>query len=412
MDLLSLKEHHARTLLIHYRWDFDSVSTVFVDKGKERLYAEAGVPLEDNINLSSSQILSKILCEICYEEFPANDTIRMECGHCFCSECWTEHFIVKIYEGKSRRITCMAHKCYSICDEGYIRNLVSARDPQLAEKFDRYLLESYIEDNKRVKWCPSVPSCGNAIRVEDDYKYFEVECACGLQFCFSCSSEAHSPCSCLMWETNWIVINTMLCPKCHKPIEKMEGCNFILCICGQTFCWLCGCATGSEYDWETIVDHKCGSYEKEGEDATKTLLRYKHYFKRFKAHTDSLKAEEILKEKLQEKIVNLESRVLVVKDFRWVVSDGLHRLIKSRRILLYSYPFAYFMFGDEIFKSEMSSEEMIIKQNLFEDQQQQLEVNIERLSMFLEKISAEYSEKTRLEVINISEVVDKLCGKL
>ncbi|KAK4481479.1 hypothetical protein RD792_012379 [Penstemon davidsonii] len=39
MDLLSLKEHHARTLLIHYRWDFNRVSTVFVEKGKERLYA-------------------------------------------------------------------------------------------------------------------------------------------------------------------------------------------------------------------------------------------------------------------------------------------------------------------------------------------------------------------------------------
>ena len=159
---------------------------------------------------------------------------------------WTEHFIVKINEGQSKRIRCMAHKCSAICDEAVIRNLVSKRHPDLAEKFERFLLESYIEDNKMVKWCPSIPHCGNAIRVEDD-EFCEVECKCGLQFCFSCLSEAHSPCSCRMWElwlkkcrdesetVNWITVHTKPCPKCHKPVEKNGGCNLVSCICGQCF---------------------------------------------------------------------------------------------------------------------------------------------------------------------------------
>jgi ariadne-1 len=37
------------------------------------------------------------------------------------------------------------------------------------------------------------------------------------------------------------------------------------------------------------------------------------------------------------------------------------------------------MFGDKLFKEEMSEAEREIKQNLFEDQQQQLEANVERL---------------------------------
>ena len=142
----------------------------------------------------------------------------------------------------------MAYKCNAICDEAKIRKLVSARDPNLAERFDRFLLESYIEDNRRVKWCPSVPHCGNAIRVEVD-EFCEVECACGLQFCFNCSSEAHSPCSCRMWElwgkksqdgsetVNWITVHTKACPKCQKPVEKNGGCNLVSCICGQSFWW-------------------------------------------------------------------------------------------------------------------------------------------------------------------------------
>lgn len=139
----------------------------------------------------------------------------------------------------------MAHECNAICDEEIIRNLVSARDPNMAVKFDRFLLESYIEDNRKIKWCPSVPHCGNAIRMDDPE--FEVECSCGLQFCFSCSSEAHSPCSCQMWEmwankcqdesetVNWISVHTKPCPKCHKLVEKNGGCNLVRCICTQTF---------------------------------------------------------------------------------------------------------------------------------------------------------------------------------
>jgi len=140
----------------------------------------------------------------------------------------------------------MAQKCKAICDEGKIRDLVTTKDSDLVEKFDRFILESYIEDNKRVKWCPSVPHCGNAIRVEDD-EYCEVECACGKQFCFNCLCDLHSPCSCIMWDlwmkkcddeaptVSWMSEKTKHCPKCYKIVEKDGGCNLVTCICGQPF---------------------------------------------------------------------------------------------------------------------------------------------------------------------------------
>ncbi|CAL5383632.1 unnamed protein product [Camellia sinensis] len=427
MDLLSLKEQHARTLLIHYRWDVDKVFAVFVEKGKDQLCTEAGVIVrsEDNSLLHSS---SELMCDVCMDELPVNETTTMDCGHFFCNDCWTEHFIVKINEGQSKRITCMAHKCNAICDEGKIRNLVCARHPDLAEKFDRFLLESYIDDNSRVKWCPSVPHCGNAIRVEHD-KYCEVECACGMQFCFSCSSEAHSPCSCLMWElwickcqnesetVNWITVHTKPCPYCHKLVEKNGGCNLVTCICGQYFCWLCARPTGASHTWDSIAGHSCGRYTEDQEENVdrpkKYLWRYLHYHNRYKAHTDSLKAEVQLKEKIQLKISKLEERE--PNDFSWV-TNGLYRLFRSRRVLSYSYPFAYYMFGDDLFKNELTEKEREIKQNLFEDQQQQLEANVEKLSMFLEDPFDEYDEdqvmETRMKIIALSKVIDNLCRKL
>ncbi|KAD6454205.1 hypothetical protein E3N88_08911 [Mikania micrantha] len=428
MELLPLKEHHARTLLIHYRWDVEKIFAVLVEKGKYCLFTEAGVPMSHDSN--SSMSTSTTTCDICMEDLLSSEMTKMDCGHCFCNSCWTEHFIVKINEGQSRRIRCMSHKCFAICDEATIRTLVNKRHPDLAKKFDRFLLESYIEDNKMVKWCPSTPHCGNAIRVEDD-ECCEVECSCGNQFCFSCLCEAHSPCSCTMWElwvkkcrdesetVNWITVYTKPCPKCHKPVEKNGGCNLVGCICGQAFCWLCGGATGREHTWSTITGHSCGRYkedqEKKSEHAKRDLYRYMHYYNRYKAHKDSFKQESRLKETIRDKVAVLEGKNSELRDFSWV-TNGLYRLFRSRRALSYSYPFAFYMFGAELFHDEMTKEDLEIKQNLFEDQQQQLETNVEKLSKFIEEPFEGYSEdnimKMRMQVINLSIITDTLCKKM
>ncbi|GLT96025.1 hypothetical protein SLE2022_136740 [Rubroshorea leprosula] len=435
MDLLSLKEHHARTLLIHYQWDVERLIAVLVEKGKSRLFSEVGVSMVEcrEDNNSTSVVPSVIFCEICMEEFSGGETSRMECGHCYCIDCWTEHFIVKINEGQSRRIRCMAYKCHAICDEAIVRDLVRKRHDELAEKFDRFLLESYIEDNKMVKWCPSIPHCGNAIRVEDDDEFsHEVQCCCGVQFCFNCLSEAHSPCSCSMWKlwmnkcqdesetVNWITINTKPCPKCGKLVEKNGGCNLVACVCGQPFCWLCGEATGRNHTWEKIEGHSCGRYEEEHmrkiELANQDLHRYMHYYNRYKAHKESFLHESgKLRESILEKVSNSEAREWSLRDFSWV-TDGLYRLLRSRQALSYSYPFAYYMFGKELFQREMTMEVRKMRQNLFEDQQQQLESNVEKLSKILEVPFDEYADeevlKVRMQVMDQNAIVDRLCKKM
>ncbi|KAJ4831776.1 hypothetical protein Tsubulata_039048 [Turnera subulata] len=429
MDLLWLNAHHARTLLIHHRWDVDKVTELLVENGKEKLCAEAGVPT-GNHNNDIPNLPSSVGCEICFDDVSVSDATKMECGHIFCNDCWTSHFIVKINEGKSRSIRCMDPNCNSVCDDAKIKALVGARDPYLAQKFDRFLQESYIEDNSRVKWCPSVPHCGNAISV-DDVKLCEVECACGLQFCFTCLSEAHSPCSCLMWElwtkkcqdesetVNWMTVHTKPCPKCHKLVEKNGGCNLVCCLCGQAFCWLCGGATGRDHDWTTIFGHSCGEYKEEFEQKSQRakidLHRYMHYHNRYQAHLDSFKLESKLKESIQDKISKLEERDSISKDFSWIV-NGLHSLSKFRRILSLTYPFAYYMFGGEIFKAEMTSDEKKMKRELFEDQQQQFEGNVERLSLLLEENFDDYDgeriKDLRARIIAVFKSTENLCRNL
>lgn len=140
-----------------------------------------------------------------------------------------------------------------------------------------------------------------------------------------------------------------------------------------------------------------------------------HYHNRYKAHTDSFKLESKLRETILEKVTISEEKESRLRDFSWV-TNGLYRLFRSRRVLSYSYPFAFYMFGDELFRDEMTKEEIELKQHLFEDQQQQLEENVEKLSKYLEEPFEQYSDDKvmhiRMQVINLSVITDNLCKKM
>ena len=88
MDLLSLKEKHARTLLIHYRWDVEKVFAVLVEEGKDKLFAQAGVTVVENDHqVPLSQCSSTFCCNICCDDVSPQEVTTMDCGHCFCNNC-------------------------------------------------------------------------------------------------------------------------------------------------------------------------------------------------------------------------------------------------------------------------------------------------------------------------------------
>lgn len=94
MDLLFLRGHHARTLLIHYRWDVEKLFAVLVEKGKPCLFSEAGVTLVEHEDLDPPLPNSPVMCAICIEDVPSVDTTKMDCGHCFCNSCkYPTHFL-------------------------------------------------------------------------------------------------------------------------------------------------------------------------------------------------------------------------------------------------------------------------------------------------------------------------------
>ena len=56
--------------------------------------------------------------------------------------------------------------------------------------------------------------------------------------------------------------------------------------------------------------------------------------------------------------------------------QALQQLFNARRILGYSYAAAFHLFGNDMFREEITPEQNTLNQNLFEDQQQQLEMQV------------------------------------
>ncbi|CAI9093640.1 OLC1v1029189C1 [Oldenlandia corymbosa var. corymbosa] len=88
--------------------------------------------------------------------------------------------------------------------------------------------------------------------------------------------------------------------------------------------------------------------------------------------------------------------------------EGLRRLLRAEKVLSYSYPFAYYMFGDNLYKDGLTEEQRELKQCLFEMQQQHLEAMAEKLSLLL---LSNRSEGSRMEILDLSRTTEKYCRR-
>eukprot|EP00210_Caulerpa_lentillifera_P003053 g2915.t1 len=454
-ELLACPRVSARVLLIGYRWNKERIMSKhrtqslflcylvgdFVEKGKNHVFHRVGCSLPDSSTGATSDFVD---CECCLMTVDASLCTVMSCGHCFCNDCWMSHFSVQINDGNSCQLRCMAFRCNYICDENKVNPSPSipVHDsvalkvlemlngyPKAQARYQRSLEESYINDNMNVKWCPSVPHCGNAIKVNGN-ECCEPLCNCGMKFCFTCLSNAHSPCTCDMWtawekkrkdesETlKWITANTKPCPKCGNSVEKNGGCNLMTCRCGQHFCWLCGDKTGVEHTYRSIANHQCGRWKEEMEKNIKTAAadhrRYMHYYTRWKQHMDSLSKEIENRAKSQEIFSSPaspssseDSMNLILQNY-CSVGPALDLLVEARRVLANSYPFAFFMCGNDWFADKISPSQNSLNQQVFEDLQQQFENEVENLSKLLYEESEDLDlEERQTMVINSSRSINR-----
>ncbi|XP_042503652.1 probable E3 ubiquitin-protein ligase ARI8 [Macadamia integrifolia] len=394
--ILSISRAWSILLLCHYDWCISKVQDAwFTDEEKVRksvgLLEKPVVVLEipENVN-------REFTCEICFEIFSFDKMTSSVCGHLYCVSCLTCYISTSINDGPGcLMLRCPEPSCSVAIDQDLIDQLISDENK---EKFSRYLLRSYIETNRKAKWCPA-PECVYAIEFDHGQvgsttksATYDVNCLCSYSFCWNCTEEVHRPVDCetvAKWllkhsceaeNVTYILAYTKPCPKCKRPIEKNQGCNHMTCSapCKFQFCWIC------LHPWSDHQRTTCNAYDSAGKEdgddkkrkkARKYLEKYTHYYERWAVNESSRqKAKADLRELQTTKLDILRANQTETLWKLEFIREAWIQIVECRRVLKWTYAYGYYL-----------PEEEHGKRQLFEYLQGQAETGLERLHHCVEK---------------------------
>ncbi|KAK4605792.1 hypothetical protein RGQ29_000184 [Quercus rubra] len=356
--VLSISKVAASILLRYYNWSVSKVHDEwFADEEKVR--RSVGLLEKPVVEYPNARELT---CGICFETYPFDRIHTAACGHPFCSSCWAGYISTAINDGPGcLMLRCPDPSCGAVVGQDMINVLASDEDK---EKYSRYFIRSYIEDNRKC--------------TEEAHR--PVDCGTVAKWILKNSAESEN--------MNWILANSKPCPKCKRPIEKNQGCMHITCTppCKFEFCWLC-LGAWSDHGERTGGFYACNRYEtakqegvydeaeKRREMAKNSLERYTHYYERWatnqssrqKALADLQQMQTVHLEKLSDIQCQPESQLKFITE-AWL------QIVECRRVLKWTYAYGYYL-----------SEHEHAKRLFFEYLQGEAEAGLERLHQCAEK---------------------------
>ncbi|GLT87921.1 hypothetical protein SLE2022_059720 [Rubroshorea leprosula] len=391
--VLSISNVEASILLCYYNWSVSKVHDEwFADEEKVR--KAVGLLEKPVVKFPDGR---EMTCGICFESYPCDRLRTAACGHPFCDSCWAGYIGTAINDGPGcLMLRCPDPSCSAAVGQDMINVLASDED---RKKYSRYFIRSYVEDNRKTKWCPA-PGCDYAVDFIVGSGSYDVTCCCSYSFCWSCTEELHRPVDCgtvAKWilkngagsETmNWILANSKPCPKCKRPIEKNQGCMHITCTppCKFEFCWLC-LGAWSEHGERTGGFSACNRYEtakqegvydeteKRREMAKNSLERYTHYYEQWA--TNQLSRQKALVDLQQMLTVHLEklSDIQCQPESQLnFITEAWLQIVECRRVLKWTYAYGYYL-----------PEHEHAKRQFFEYLQGEAESGLKRLHQCAEK---------------------------
>lgn len=323
----------------------------------------------------------------CDDKVEWKNVYHLGCNHVYCSSCWKNYLTAQMEKGPRvvSQARCMEPKCRLAVPPATFEKFL---DFKHRNKYQEYLLHSFVEGRKELEWCPG-RDCINAAKAEFG-SMITVECSCKHLWCFSCKMDAHLPCTCELAEKwsklcnsdqenlTWVNAYAKKCVKCKNFIEKNQGCSHMTCRCGYEFCWLC------LKEWKSVggYGHACNKPKEvvAQEDHQKQLQgyleRFTHYGERYTFNEQavnittnkSLKnADNIVKTLLQTK------KSIKYNDVEFIL-EAIQEIIRSRRILQWTYCYGYYC------------KDKTNQKHLFETQQSQLERFADELHDKAEKV--------------------------
>jgi len=246
-ELLEVPNEESFVLLREHGWDLSRLQEAwFLDEAKVRGDCGLGLTPSSSSMPVSSTPLGPTKCPICLSQ--VDSVVGLDCGHSYCQTCWQGYLHCQVDDGKACvQARCPQHKCSRIVPAEYFRRFC---DEARQKKYEEWYLRTYVDNNPSVKWCTNPAGCPYACEYQG-VDMCEIRCTCGFVWCWACGEEAHRPADCKTvnkWNIknsaeseniSWIRANTKKCPKCHKSIEKNQGCNHMICSmaggCGHEF---------------------------------------------------------------------------------------------------------------------------------------------------------------------------------
>ncbi|CAD8125577.1 unnamed protein product [Paramecium sonneborni] len=337
-ELLNFDSDNTYEILMFYNWNKDRIESEYHEKIIEQLQKQ-GI-LNNHSAISYENNITS--CPLCLE---ITTMVKLGCGHLFCHSCVTHTIAQRFSKEQFLVVPCLQYGCKYRLPISMIKKFSRLED------FKKIICKKFIDTNKSIAYCLGV-DCKKILRPKD-LSITTVTCSCGTSFCFRCKNELHLPVPCDMakkWvseinknETNilWIVLNTKICPFCKKPVERSDGCNYLMCKppggCGNAFCYVCS------NPWEP--DHKdhfiCSKYVPPTNNLF-SFAKLNFSFEKFLYSQIDVEQNQNRLKQFKQKLKTLEFSKFTALEATFL-ETSLQELIQSRQVLKWTYCLDYFI---------------------------------------------------------------------
>ncbi|GAV09961.1 hypothetical protein RvY_19441 [Ramazzottius varieornatus] len=200
-------------------------------------------------------------CPVCFGSFAGTEFTRLtNCRHFVCKECIKSLCRSLIKEGSLHKLQCM--ECQEELNPFDVQLSV---EPLLWDKYQQFQLDNALSSMQARKtsfnpllraqkvfssyvFCVhcrrgyhGVDPCafnGDKRILVDEYEGADVKTKQNMEKRYG-RARLRNLCDEIKAE-EWVSKNAKQCPKCKFPVEKMGGCNKMVCSkCGSAFCWIC-----------------------------------------------------------------------------------------------------------------------------------------------------------------------------
>eukprot|EP00250_Pteridium_aquilinum_P009880 c18998_g1_i1 orf=104-5260(-) len=252
-------DHRRHTLLVHgSREEMLKV---------EKVVEDVAISLRGSQCDTSIEVISSQDCGICFCEVEDKYSL-VGCGHGFCRVCVRGQLLAAIRHREGFPLTC----AYPLCSQKLLlTDLEALLTADQQDELRKSSLCAFVALNKgKYKFC-TTPDCPAVYRVTEESKLFNCG-ACGVRLCMSCHAEFHHGLTCRQYEAfkqdpdlslkSWRQgkQHVKCCPSCGSTIEKVDGCNHVLCNCKTHLCWMCLSPFQSSEDCYSHLQNMHGGY--------------------------------------------------------------------------------------------------------------------------------------------------------